>query len=53
MKNKEKEKKTKELKFIEKIKRKRSVTFVMDQSDRAFWIFVGDKILDWSEREGN
>ena len=25
--------------------------FVMDQSNQAFWIFVGDKRLDWSERE--
>ena len=25
--------------------------FVMDQSNQAFWIFVGDKRLDWSKRE--
>ena len=42
-----KKSKTKEVKFIEK--RKRSVTFTMDQSNRAFWV---NKRLDWSEREG-
>ena len=48
MENKEEKKpKTKEVKFIEK--RKRSVTFTMDQINRAFWV---DKRLDWSEREG-
>ena len=44
---KKKKPKTKEVKFIEE--RKRSVTFTMDQINRAFQV---DKRLDWSEREG-
>ena len=39
-----------EVRFIEK--RKRSVTFTMDQSNQVFWDFIVDKRLDWSEREG-
>ena len=42
--------KTKELKFIER--RKRTITFITDQRNRVFWVFVIDKRLDWSEREG-
>ena len=42
--------KTKELKFIERWKR--TITFITDQRNRVFWVFVIDKRLDWSEREG-
>ena len=42
--------KTKELKFIER--RKRTITFITDQRNWVFWVFVIDKRLDWSEREG-
>ena len=47
---KKKKTKTKELKFIQK--RKRSIMFIMDQSNWVFWVFIVDKRLDWSEREG-
>ena len=47
-------KKKKKLKFIERIKRKRSVIISLavslDQSNWIFWIFIRDR--DWSEREG-
>ena len=47
---KKKKTKTKELKFIER--RKRTITFITDQRNWVFWVFVIDKRLDWSEREG-
>ena len=47
-------KKKKKLKFIERIKRKRSIikslVISLDRSNWIFWIFIGDR--DWSEREG-